>query len=359
MNEVSTGSTNDRSTGSTNDRSTGATNEDRIGWGILATGKIAKGFATNLRETPGARIAAVGSRSHESAHAFVAEYGEPGTTAHASYAALVADPAVDVVYIASPHSMHLEHARLAFDAGKPVLCEKALTLNTSDAEEMVRLARERGLFLMEAMWMACNPVMLAILSGLRSGRFGTPKQVRADLGFIVDRPPTDRILDPALGGGALLDMGIYPLTFAHLVLGEPEDVVAVASLSDQGVDLDVAVSGLYAGGAVSALTASMTSMSPRSASIATDTGRIDVPAEFHHPSHAVFTPASGSAPVTITGDAPLYGTGLGNEAAEVMRCLREGLLESPLVPHEQTLSLMRQMDKIRSQIGVRYDADDR
>jgi predicted dehydrogenase len=329
-----------------------------IGWGILATGKIARGFATNLRQTPGARIAAVGSRSHAGAQAFVDEYAEEGTRAHASYAEMVADPDVDVVYIASPHSMHLDHARLAFDAGKPVLCEKALALNTREAEEMIRLATERGLFLMEAMWMACNPVIKAMLSGLREGKFGVPRQVHADLGFVVDRPPTDRVLDPALGGGALLDMGIYPLTFAHLVLGEPEQLVAVAGLSDQGVDRDLAIAGRYAGGAVAALTASMSSKSPRTASIATDQGRLDLAPGFHNPPQVVFTPDDGGAPYPVTTDEPRYGTGLGNEAAEVMRCLRAGLLESPLVPHAQTLSLMRQMDNIRAQIGVRYDADD-
>ncbi len=329
-----------------------------IGWGILATGKIARGFASNLRQTPGARIAAVGSRTLESAQSFVDEYAEPETRAHVSYAEMVADPSVDVVYIASPHSMHLDHARMAFDAGKPVLCEKALALNSREAEEMVRLAGEHGLFLMEAMWMACNPVIRALLAGLQEGRFGTPKQVHADLGFIVERPPTDRTLDRALGGGALLDMGIYPLTLAHLVLGEPEALVAVASLSEQGVDRDLAIAGTYAGGAVAALTSSMSSMSPRNATIATDRGLIELPNGFHHPDHITFTPVDGSAPTTITGVEPLYGTGLGNEAAEVMRCLRAGLLESPLVPHAQTLSLMRQMDNIRTQIGVRYAADD-
>ena len=137
---------------------------EQIGWGILATGKIARGFATNLRATPGARIAAVGSRSAEAAQAFAWDYAEKGTRFHGSYADLVADPSVDIVYIASPHSMHLDHARLAFDAGKPVLCEKALTLNARDAEEMIGIARDRELFLMEAMWMACHPVIREILA---------------------------------------------------------------------------------------------------------------------------------------------------------------------------------------------------
>jgi predicted dehydrogenase len=329
-----------------------------IGWGIVATGKIAQRFAQNLQVTPGARIAAVGSRTLASAQAFVDEYAAQDTRARGSYAELVADPSVDVVYIGTPHSMHLANATLAFEAGKPVLCEKALTLNLSEAEEMVRLAGARALFLMEAMWMACHPVIRELLTQLQAGRFGTPLQVHADLGFVVNRPPTDRVVNRDLGGGALLDMGIYPLTFAHLVLGEPDQLVATASLTDQGVDRELAIAGRYANGAVAALTASMSTLSPRSASIATDLGRIDVPADFHHPTHAVFTPADGSEPITITRGEPLYGTGLGNEAAEVMRCLREGLLESPLVPHRQSLSIMGQMDTIRAQIGVRYPADD-
>ena len=326
-------------------------------WGILATGKIARSFARDLREVPGARIAAVGSRTAGSAEAFVQEYADPGCRAHASYEALVADPGVDVVYVASPHALHLEHATLALEAGKHVLCEKPLTLNTAEAEAMVALARRHDRFLMEAMWMACHPVIRAVREGFAEGRFGVPRQVHADLGFVVDRPPGDRLIDPALGGGALLDMGVYPLTLAHLVLGPAEELTATAGLSETGIDLDVAIAGRYARGAVAALTASMTSVSPRVGSIATSTGWVTLPADFHHPPHAVWTPAGGE-PELVEGLEPVLGTGLGNEAAEVQRCLREGLRESPLVPHEQTLRLIRQMDDLRRQIGVRYAADD-
>ena len=326
---------------------------DTIGWGILAAGRIARSFASDLRGVPGARLAAVGSRTAGSGEAFAREYGDAGTRAHASYESLVEDPAVDVVYIASPHALHLEHARLAFAAGKHVLCEKALTLNAAEAEEMVRLARESDRFLMEAMWMAVNPVVRAVCD---PERFGRPRQVHADLGFVVDRPATDRLLDPALGAGALLDMGISPLTFAHLVLGEAVEVQAVANLSDSGIDLDVAIAARYADGATAALTASMTSVSSRAASIATDRGNLSLPAPFHHPAYAVWTPLDGP-PEEVHGAEPLIGTGLGNEAAEVGRCLRAGLRESPVVPLDQTLALMRQMDDIRAQIGVRYAAD--
>ncbi len=329
---------------------------DIIGWGILATGKIARSFARDLRDVPGARIAAVGSRTAGSAEAFAQEYAGPGCRAHASYEALVADTAVDVVYVASPHALHLEHATLALEAGKHVLCEKPLTLNTAEAEAMVALARKHDRFLMEAMWMACHPVIRALREGFAEGRFGVPRQVHADLGFVVDRPPGDRMIDPALGGGALLDMGIYPLTLAHLLLGPAEELTATAGLSATGIDLDVAIAGRYAGGAVAALTASMTSVSPRVASIATSTGVLTLPADFHHPPHALWTPA-GEAPEVVDGVEPLLGTGLGNEAAEVQRCLLAGLHESPLVPHEQTLLLIGQMDDLRRQIGVRYAVD--
>jgi predicted dehydrogenase len=321
-------------------------------WGILATGRIARSFADNLREVDGAEIAAVGSRSAESAGAFASEYG---ARAHASYESLVADPDVDVVYIATPHSMHLENARLAFAAGKPVLCEKPLTLNLAEAEAMVAAAREAGLFLMEAMWMACHPVVRAIVEGIGEGRYGEPRQVHADLGFVVPPDASARMVDPALGAGALLDMGIYPLTFAHLVLGEADELAATARVNEHGVDLDVAIAGRH-GDAVSALTASMTAVSPRTATIATTTGRIDVPADFHHPAYATWTPTDGE-PERIEGLGPLIGSGLGNEAAHVQECLHAGRLESPLVPLGRTLTLIRQMDEVRRQIGVSYASD--
>jgi predicted dehydrogenase len=321
-------------------------------WGIMATGRIAQEFARNLQQVPGAEIAAVGSRSQESADAFAARFGG---RAHASYDALAADPDVDVVYVASPHAFHLEHARLAFGAGKHVLCEKPLTLNAAEAEAMVAAATQAGCFLMEAMWMACNPVIRAVRSGLEEGRFGSPRQVHADLGFVVDEPPTGRMFNPDLGGGALLDMGIYPLTFATLMLGPADSTAASATLSDQGVDLDVSLAGRH-GDAVSALTASMTSASPRTATIATTTGLLDLPASFHAPAYATWTPSDGE-PERIDGVEPLIGTGLGNEAAHVQDCLHAGRLESPLVPHAQTLTLIRQMDEIRRQIGVSYASD--
>jgi len=212
---------------------------------------------------------------------------------------------------------------------------------------------------MEGMWMRCNPTIRRLQQLASSGVLGEVRQVRADIGFVVDRPATDRLLDPRLGGGALLDMGVYPLTFASLFLGEPSTTAATAGLSAAGVDLNLAVSLGYGSGAVAALTATMTSWSPRTASIATDRGRIDVPAAFHHPRSVTWTPHTGASdpavpppPEEIRED--LVGTGLANEALEVVRCLRNGETESPLVPLDDTVAIMRQMDRIREQVGVRF-----
>jgi predicted dehydrogenase len=299
-----------------------------VRWGILATGKIAGGFAENLALLPDAEIAAVAARRLETAREFAARHGA-GTS----------------------------YVMLALEAGKPVLCEKAFTLNEAQAVELVAAARERGLFLMEAMWMRCHPLVRRLQQLLGTGELGTVRQVRADLGFRVDAPETDRLLDPALGGGALLDMGVYPLTFADLFLGEPERVATAATLSGSGIDLDVALALGYAGGAVAALTASMTAPTPRSASIATDRGRIDVPAPFHHPGVATWTPIGGTEADAESFSEDVIGTGLAHEAVEVMRCLRSGETESPLVPLDTTVTMMRLLDRVRRDIGLRYAAD--
>jgi predicted dehydrogenase len=332
-----------------------------VRWGVLATGKIATSFVRNLALLDECDVAAVGARRQESADAFAAEHGIDA--AYGDYRALVEDPAVDVVYVATPHSLHREHVELAFDAGKPVLCEKALTLTAGDAERLVARARAENLFFMEAMWMRCVPMIRRLRQLVDTGVLGQVRQLRADLGFVVDKAPTDRLLDPALGGGALLDMGIYPLTFASLFLGEPSTITATAALSEAGVDLNLAIGLGYESGAIASLTSTMTAWSPRSASIATERGRLDVPPPFHHPTTVTWTPLDGD-PDVAEPPAPqqlhegLIGTGLAHEALEVVRCLRSGETESPLVPLDDTLALMRQMDRIREIVGVRYPADD-
>ncbi len=329
-----------------------------VRWGILATGKIAHSFAADLALVDDAELVAVGSRTAGSAEAFTATHGG---RPHGSYEALVADPDVEVVYVASPHALHLEHVEPLLAAGKHVLCEKPLTVTVAQAESMIASARAHDRFLMEAMWTACHPVVRTVVDGLRAGRFGQPRQLHAELGFRVDADPTDRMLDPALGASALLDMGIYPLTLAHLLLGEAESLTATAVLSERGIDLDVAVLGRYPGGALATMTASMTSWSTRSATLATDLGLLEL-ADFHHPTSATFTPydvrggrGAATEPVDLMSEAaPVIGLGYAHEVIEVGRCVREGLLESPLVPHAQTLTLLRQMEGLLTQAGVSF-----
>jgi predicted dehydrogenase len=330
-------------------------------WAILGPGRISRAFASDLAVVPGAELVAVGSRSAPRARAFAEEFGAKAW--YGSYEELVDDPQVDVVYIASPHALHLAHARLAFEAGKHVLCEKPLTLSVAAAEEMVALAARHDRFLMEAMWTACHPVILEVRDRIRSGDLGTPRHLHAELGFVVPPGASARMHDPALGASALLDMGVYPLTLAHLMLGEAESLVATATLSEEGIDLDVAISGRYPGGALATMSASMTSWSSRRAEIATDAGRLTLE-DFHHPDCATWVPfevgasdgAPGASPQRISGAVPVIGRGFGHEIAEVGRCLEAGLRQSPLVPHAQTLTILRQMDDVRRQVGVEFPA---
>jgi predicted dehydrogenase len=332
-------------------------------WGILGPGRIARTFAQDLRLVPEAELTAVGSRSQARAAAFAQELGF--ASAYGSYEELLADDSVDAVYVASPHALHVAQVSAALEAGKHVLCEKPITLRAVDAEELFALAGRHRLLLMEAMWTACHPVVRAVRDRLRAGEFGLPRHLHAELGFVVDAVPTDRLLDVALGAGALLDMGIYPLTFAHLFLGEAEQLTATAVLSESGVDLDIAIAGRYPGGVVATMTASMTSWSSRRADIATDQGRL-VLEDFHHPSHATFTPTAvggtnddveRSTSRRLECVEQVIGRGYAHEVMEFQRCLAEGLLESPLVPQAQTLAIMRQMDRLRAQVGVRYPGD--
>ena len=319
-------------------------------WGILATGRIAALFAEDLALLPSEELVAVGSRRRESAVAFAEEYGG---TPYSSYEELVRDPEVEVVYIATPHSMHLENARLAFEHGKHVLCEKPVTLTAAGAAEMVALARKHDRFLMEAMWTACHPAVRTLVRRVGSGEFGVPRHLHAELGFVVGDDASARLVEKALGASALLDMGIYPLTFAHLLFGEAHEVTALGAMRD-GYDTDIALVGRHDGDVLFTGVASMTSASSRSASIATSLGRVDI-ADFHHPTSMAFQPLGGT-PVTIEPDEPVIGRGYAHEALEVSRCLSQGLLESPLVPWSQTLAVMELMDDLRHQMGVEFPA---
>jgi predicted dehydrogenase len=325
--------------------------EKNVRWGILGTGGIASTFAADLPLVPGAELAAVGSRTSAAASAFAGRHGF--ARSHGSWAGLAADPGVDVIYVATPHAFHLDAALACLAGGKAVLCEKPMTLDGASSARLVTEAGSRGLFLMEAMWMRCNPAVRRIVELIGDGAIGEVTSVQADFGLQGPFPATHRLRDPALGGGALLDLGVYPLNLAHLILGPPASVQSWARLTPEGVDDNTGVLLGYASGAVAALTCSLVGETRNAASITGTHGRIDLPPGFFAPRSFVLNRA-GAEPEEIS--YPFEGSGYQYEAAEVQRCLAEGLLESPLMPHATTLELMNLMDTIRAQVGVVYPA---
>ncbi|WP_412538964.1 Gfo/Idh/MocA family oxidoreductase [Longispora sp. K20-0274] len=324
----------------------------KIRWGILATGNIAATFTEDLLTLPDAEVVAVGSRSKESARAFADRYGIP--RAHGSWADLAADPDVDIVYVATPHHAHREATALCLEAGKPVLCEKAFTLDAADARYLVDLARDRGLFLMEAMWMRCNPAILKMAELIADGAIGPVRTVQADFGLAGPFPAEHRLRNPALGGGALLDLGVYPVSFAQLVLGRPDSIAAHALLTPEGVDENTGMLFGYDSGANATLTCSIGSDTAARAFVAGPAGRIELPPVFFRPDHFTLC-REGAAPEEFR--IGYAGHGMTHEAAEAMRCLREGLTESPLVPWQATLDVMDTLDEVRRQTGVRYPGE--
>jgi predicted dehydrogenase len=321
----------------------------KIRWGILATGGIAARFTEDLLTLDDAEVAAVASRSLDTATAFADRYGIP--RAYGSWAELAADPDIDIVYVATPHSSHHAASALCLDAGKAVLCEKPLTLDAAQAEDLIRRAQARGVFFMEAVWTRCVPAIRRVQEVIASGAIGEPRLVVGDFSIAAEVGPEHRLRNPELGGGALLDLGIYPLTIARLFLGEPSAVSAVATLTPEGVDETTSVTLTHPGGALAALTCSITADGTWSASIAGTEGRIDLGRRYTAP--AGFTISRGDEEIERV-DAPYLGGGMVHEAIEAQRCLREGLLESPLVPWSETLGVMRTMDTARAQIGVVY-----
>ncbi|MFE5845223.1 Gfo/Idh/MocA family protein [Streptomyces niveus] len=321
-------------------------------WGVLATGGIAATFTGDVQAMAGAEVVAVASRSEPSAKAFADRFGIP--RAYGDWAGLVADPDVDIVYVATPHSAHRAAAGLALEAGKPVLCEKAFTLNAREAGELVSLAGERGLFLMEAMWMYCSPVVRRMTELIADGAIGEVRTVQADFGLQGPFAPEHRLRDPALGGGALLDLGVYPVSFAQLILGEPDRVQADALLSPEGVDLNTGMLLGWDSGATALLSCSVTARTASTATVTGTAGRIELPSGFFHPDAFVLH-REGRDPERHAVESPL--TGMQHEAAEVSRCLRAGEKESPLVPLAGSLAVMRTLDAVRERVGVRYSVD--
>ena len=323
-----------------------------IRWGVAGPGAIAHGFADAMRSVADGTIVAVASRSMERANSYGEQFAVPSR--YGDYDSMAADPDVDAVYVATPHSRHEEDTIGFLAAGKHVLCEKPLALNAQQARRMVDASRRHNVFLMEAIWSRFLPAYRSLVEVLGDDRIGKPLLVSADLGFRRPFDPEHRLFNRALGGGALLDLGIYPLQLCSLVLGEPDGVVAQGVLGDSGVDEQVVATLRYPGAALSVIKAALRVNLACTARISGTDGHIDVPAWMHCPNSITVTP-SGSKAESI--DCTYEGNGLRFEIEEVHRCLEGGRLESSVIPLDESVLLASTLDVIRSQIGVVYPGD--
>jgi len=320
---------------------------ETLSWGLIGTGGIAESFAADLVFTESGRPVAVGSRRTDSANRFADRFNIPNR--HASYEALVADPDVDVVYVATPHPMHHANTLLALRAGKPALVEKAFTMNAAEAEELVATARAEGLFLMEAMWTRFLPHIAEIRRLLAEGALGEIVTVTADHGQWFAEDADFRLFAPELGGSALLDLGVYPVSFASMVLGKPDRIVAHIDPAFTGVDGQTSMLFGYGSGAHAVLTCTLSAKSPTRGAIVGMDARIEIDGDFYAPTSFDLISRTGEL---TRFETPHEGHGLWHEAEEVGRCLREGLLESPLMPLDETVEIMQTMDAVLAQAGA-------
>ena len=315
-------------------------------WGILSTGVIAKNFAQTARRMGGVELAAVASRSAQSAEEFGEAFGIPKR--YASYEALAADPEVDIVYVATPHSRHDADMKLLIGEGKHILCEKSFTTDAAQAVEVLRMARERGVFVMEAFWTKLIPVYREVERLIADGAIGEVRSVTAQYGYTTGREA--RKFDAALAGGTLLDIGVYAIGFACMMLGYSfDDVLSQLILNDAGTDATDAIL-LRRGRAVAQLTCGIGFNMPTHGAVYGTKGHIDIP-EFKNPERVTLF-VDGEAPRVI--ERPFEVNGYEYEIREAERCVSEGKLQSELMTWEQTVSVMRIMDEVRRQNGMRF-----
>ncbi|HTJ70184.1 MAG TPA: Gfo/Idh/MocA family oxidoreductase [Actinospica sp.] len=327
---------------------------DRIRWGIAGTGGIASRFAEDLRLLPDAEVVAVGSRTQAAADAFADRFGAPHR--HVGYEALAADPEVDAIYVAGPHSTHCEAALAAIAGGKAVLVEKAFSVTGAEAERMIDAARAAGTFLMEAMWVRWLPHFQLVRTLLAEGRIGRVRQVISDRGETLSTDPLHRINNPLLAGGALLDLGIYPGSFASMVVGgkAPTQVEAAARMTETGVDAQTSMILTYDDGAQSVISTSLDARSANTAVITGTEGRIVLSQPWARVCPVELIRNDGTVETT---QLPHEGIGLRHQAAEVGLRLRAGELESPVMPLDETLTIMRTFDRVRERIGLTYPGE--
>ena len=327
----------------------------KIRWGILGCGKIANKFASDLKLVHDAELSAIASRNPEKAETF-SQLHKPKFV-YNTYEALVESAEVDVIYVATPHAFHYENVMLCLQHRKAVLCEKAFALNLAHARKMVDFARKQKVFLMEAFWTKFLPQYEKVMEIIRSGRIGEVKFIQSDFGFKADEPKAQRLYDPVLGGGSLLDIGIYPIFLAQSILGKPTQLHAFITPYESGVDEQCAMTMKFAGGALAVLSSTFAVDTPVEAMIAGTAGRIVMKNRFHN--------ALCTIELVIGNEEPQKldvfrepGFGYQFEARHVNECLQKGLTESPVMTHADTLMLMETLDRVRKVCGVRYLGDD-
>ncbi len=321
-------------------------------WGILATGGIAHAFTSDLR-TAGLTVSAVGSRRPDASRAFADQFAIPH--AHGSYEELVADPDVDIVYIATPHPMHADNAVLALEAGKHVLIEKPFTLTGPEAERVREVARAQGLLAMEAMWTRYLPHMVRIREIIAAGTLGEIRTVFADHTQRISSDPSHRLNALELGGGSLLDLGIYPVSFACDVLGKPETVTARGRLGDTGADAEVATIFTHAGGAVSTSISTSRAVGPNTAHVLGTDARIDIDRVWYTPTS--FRVVAHDGEVLEEYHSEVQGRGMQYQAIAAERLLAEGKTDSDLLALDESVAIMHVLDELRAQVGVRYPGE--
>lgn len=326
-----------------------------IRWGIVAPGRIAHAFARAVELGTASKVVAVGSRSLERARAFADTHGIPA--AYDSYEEVAADPQVDAVYVASPHSGHLEHALVAIDSGKAVLVEKPFTRSAVEARQVFDAAAAKGVFAMEAMWSRCLPQYDVVRHAVESGLLGDVVSVSADHGQPLYPNGPQRLADPVLAGGALLDLGVYPMAFADLVLGGFEAVTAVGTLTDLGVDSTASILVTGPSGASGLIATTMLAHTPCTATVVGTKASILLDPTFYQPTTVRLMSREGEVLEVRDESLPAHVHGFSYEAAEVAWCLAEGRLESDQVPQAATLRVMGAMDEVRRQLGVVYPGE--
>ena len=318
-------------------------------WGIIGTGGIARAFSNDIGFLSDHVIAAVGSRNLENAESFVKTI--PGAKAHGSYDALINDSDIDAIYVATPHPSHKENVIAALNAGKPVLCEKPFAVNAAEAREMVAAAKANDVALMEAMWARFLPHYAKIREIVASGVLGQITTIHADHGQRLADQNIARLVEPSLAGGALLDLGIYPISFAHMVLGIPQSITSTAVFTDKGVDAQTSMILDYANGSQAILNTTMIVQTPCTAVIAGLNGYLEVNRTFYNPTSMRLTLFDG----TVTEYPSDYkGHGLREQAVEFARVIKSGAKESPILTWDDTIAIMEIMDTVRSQIGLKY-----